>query len=635
MTKSYANKFDEFQSEAVNDITREFEEKPDGRFLLVVPTGGGKTITAVKSVNALYDRKILDETDDRVMWVAHRDYLCSQAKDSFSTFEKWYPERNSYKNSVDFLMRDEAPEFLSDNPGVKLIVIDEAHHAAAKSYLPLFEKSDLGILGLTATPTRHDGKPLDFEYEAYSIGFPDLIERGVVLRPTIRRIDTGLEYDDIHGFTKEDLDKLDDSARNQKIIDAIDANLDDYDKVVIYVGSVGHAKHLAKAIEQSDLKDHYESISYITGDGNSRGLPRKDFLAIEKSWKRSIIVNVDVLTEGYDDPTVNTIVMARPTRSKLVYMQAMGRSIRHDPDNAAKRSFVLEVVDGLPNIRYRIDNRWLYAEISDALEPAVEDRTYSNIEVLNETLSDIYDAFDVDEDDRETVVQDTDERNRYSLLLFKVYMGENKTRHIPLLINKHNRVKVSNFYNYLSARIPYYVKNKVNSSEIMRPLDTSFSEVLQNPKKQHLILEAMENSLHEGVEKKALRDWITFISFRHRKSEDALSDEIKQFLGDMINEEQIHEELLTRSYEAESKLVRFPLPLGQFIGRLFSAPEFEEIQSIIGQIENVKKKLLDQDHRGACTTILNDSKLPVEHSLANSLLLIVREETDYYREVPK
>ena len=103
----------------------------------------------------------------------------------------------------------------------------------------------------------------------------------------------------------------------------------------------------------------------------------------------------------------------------------------------------------------------------------------------------------------------------------------------------------------------------------------------------------------------------------------------------MINEEQIHDELLTRTYTAESKLLRFPLPLGQFIGRFFTSSEFEEIQSIIGQIEGVKNDLLNQDHRSACTTILEDSKLPIEHSLANSLLLIVRDEIEYYIEVPK
>ena len=106
-------------------------------------------------------------------------------------------------------------------------------------------------------------------------------------------------------------------------------------------------------------------------------------------------MNVDVLTEGYDDPSVNTIVMARPTRSKLVYMQAMGRAIRHDPNNDAKTAYVIEIEDTLPNIRYRIDNRWLYAEISDALEPAVEDREYADVNGLNELLKGIYEQYGV------------------------------------------------------------------------------------------------------------------------------------------------------------------------------------------------------------------------------------------------
>ena len=94
--------------------------------------------------------------------------------------------------------------------------------------------------------------------------------------------------------------------------------------------------------------------------------------------KKSILINIEVLAEGYDDPTIDTVVMACPMKSTLKYMQAAGRAIRRDKDNDNKKAYIVPVEDNLPNIRYRFDNRWLYSDISDALEPEVIDETYSD-----------------------------------------------------------------------------------------------------------------------------------------------------------------------------------------------------------------------------------------------------------------
>lgn len=631
MSKAYAEKYNEFQREAVGDICQDFTEKSNGRFLLVIPTGGGKTITAVKSINALFDRGVLDKDQERVLWVAHRDYLIEQAKESLVKFEDWFPDLRSYRSQVDVTMIAKASEELASDQNIKLVVIDEAHHAAADTYLPLFEPERVGVLGLTATPTRHDGKPLEFERESFSIGFPDLVERGVVLRPEVRRVNTELEFAGVGGFSDEDLDQFDTDARNQKIIDAILKDHTDYDKVVIYVGTTKHAKNLTTAIKESKLSELYESIAYILGgvSNNSHGLPRKEFLAKERGFRRSIIVNVDVLTEGYDDPSVNTIVMARPTKSKLVYMQAMGRGIRHDPDNDAKTAYVLEVVDDLPNIRYRIDNRWLYAEISDALEPAVKDREYADAAALNLILNEIYEEYGVSQPE-ERVHVSNEERNRYSLLLFKVYTGKGTYRHIPILISKENRTKASNFFNYLSARIPYLVEKQINPSETIKALDTTWSPVVQDSNNQTRILEAMENSISRGPGFLEAAPWITFFSFRHRKLENELSPDIVEFLEDMVNQDRIKEEILGSAYAEGSELVRFPLPLGGYLGRVVSAEGFCEIKTVIKRLMEVKHERLDSDHRAEWQSILFDSIIPVESSLANSLSLIVRDEIKYH-----
>ncbi len=102
------------------------------------------------------------------------------------------PDKRSFAGNVVFHMITGASQLLAKTPSIRLVVIDEAHHGAANSYLPLFERPSVGVLGLTATPTRHDGKPLEFERESYSIGFPDLVDRGVILRPEVRRVGGGV-----------------------------------------------------------------------------------------------------------------------------------------------------------------------------------------------------------------------------------------------------------------------------------------------------------------------------------------------------------------------------------------------------------------------------------------------------------
>ncbi len=623
MRLPYAQRFDDFQKTAVDSILADYQQNSAGRFLLVVPTGGGKTITAVKSVNALFANNVFDHSKHRVLWVAHRDYLLTQADESFLNFESWYPQTPSFRNRVDFIMLSKAAASLNESDDYVLVIIDEAHHAAASSYLPLFAKANVGVLGLTATPSRHDGEPLDFERESFSIGFPDLVDLGIVLRPEVRVVDTGQTFD-IAGFSDSELAKLDDVRRNAQIIDELLSRHDDYTKVVVYVGTVEHAIHLHQTMQKSTLGRYYDSLAYITGEENSRGLSREDFLNVEKTIPRSIVVNVDVLTEGYDDPTVNTVVMARPTNSKLVYMQAMGRASRHDPINETKKAYVVEVVDRLPNIRYRIDNRWLYADISDALEPAVEDRDYASEKALITLLNEIYDQSSVSAADRQFPAYR--DKDRYSLLLFKVYVGSGSSRHIPILITNENRLRVCHVFNYLSGRIPYFVENDINTSSVFRFVNVADIEVLADAKNQRRVFEAMANSVSRETTTSALSPWITYFSFHHRRAPEHLSTEISEFLKDMVNADQIREMILASEYPAGAFLVRFPLPLNSFIGRILHAGERDQLVAVLDKVRALKAASAMKDHRLELFQMLSEQRLPIEAGLTETLKTIVRDE---------
>lgn len=631
--QTYTTRYDQFQNDAVDAISDDFAESPDGRFLLVVPTGGGKTFVAVRAISRLFEMGLLDESEDRVGWVAHRDELLRQASGTFGAYEGLYAAKN-YESQVDFMMLGEARATYEAGTKHKIVVIDEAHHGAAPSYQPIFQAADVGVLGLTATPSRHDGIPLDFDRESYSIGFPDLVELGVVLRPEVITI-AGGKFD-IDAFDDESLNELADAARYQRIIQALLEKSDAYQKVVVYAGTREIARGLYDAMMSSSLVDEYDSISYVLGDENSRGLDRKAFFDVEKSLKRSIIVNVQVLSEGYDDPTINTVVMAAPTKSKLVYMQAMGRAIRHDPDNPLKRAYVLEIVDELPNIRYRIDNRWLFSDVSDTLEPAVDDIDYSTESELVRSVEGVYNQYEVPASLRLPVTYDP--KDRVTMLLFK-FKSPQGLQHMPVVMRNANRTQIVNVFNYLSQRMDRF-HSKVAPEAAYSMARAGDVEAFGDPVTRHRIYNSLENQAAciDETAIDAVREgypWVSFVSFRWRRADQQLPPDWISFCEDMINREQILGNLREGAFEDGFVLVKMPLPLGQSIGRVVSPSEFEQISSCVRAFDILRETEDGTDHRAALVAAMNDVDLPLEWGFVQSIPIIIRESLDYYRELTK
>ena len=630
------SRYDEFQSEAVRSIVSDYAEKINGRYLLVIPTGGGKTFTAVKAISALFDDGFLDTESQKVLWVAHRQELVEQAIATLNKYESEQPER-SHKDNVIVMMVAGAAKYIANNSDIKLLVIDEAHHAAVTNvmYGPLFDYPNLGILGLTATPSRHDGKPLEFDRESYSIGFPDLIEKQIIISPEVRQL-VGGRFEGITAFgTRFDgLDALSTDERNQKIIQHISSHTDEYTKVIIYAGSVRHTLDLCNAIRQSALAKNYESVDYIVGEGWSGGEDKRDkFIKRIKSYRRSIVVNFDVLSEGYDDPRVNTIVMARPSRSKLVYMQAVGRGVRIDPDNPSKRSFIVEVVDDLPNIRYRIDNRWLFSEISDFLEPRVTDIIVATSTQFERALAQLYKRYDVDS--RYRSIPKWSSTNRYSMLLFRYYASKDKDKHIAIVIDNSNRRAVSNWFNFLSRNMEKFVKIGVHPEQAMKMARHYDVGGLEDPETQQLIMDAMEESEkqrnHRVTDSEEIKYWISFVAFRYRQEQ--LSDDLLNFMSEMVNIEQMTDQILQRNFQPGAHLVRFPLPLKGYVGEIITAAEFRQLAKIIYTLDEIKKTVGHKDHRRAVRESLDSSVLPVDLIHRDALVQIVREDKIYHMEL--
>ena len=377
----------------------------------------------------------------------------------------------------------------------------------------------------------------------------------------------------------------------------------------------------------------------LGGGDNSRKQDRKDYFQQEKEYKRSIIINVQVLTEGYDDPTVNTVVMATPSKSKLYYMQAIGRAIRCDPSNSLKNAYVVEIVDELPNVRYRIDNRWLYSDISDALEPIVDDRSFTSEDNLMEVLKDIYLEFRVPREFH--IFPKYDSENRYSLLLFNIYYGESDYKFLPLLIDNNNRTSVSNVYNFISERLAYsgYGRKGINYQEIFNMVSGSIDLTGIDDKKKKLLYDAMENASKFVNDEKDIpewikkgRPWIGYVSFTLRERNDLLPGEIIEFMQDMINKKSILESLLEKNYEKGNILIKLPLPLKKFVGKIVTKSELVRIDQIVTDIITLKE-VNDEDHRSEVDEIIGKSSLPLELREANSLVIIARENLRYTIEL--
>jgi len=368
-----------FQSDAIANVIRDFKSDPLTKTLLVIPTGGGKTLTAIRSISEMYERGLLSDKD-KVLWVVHTLALRTNAQKAIDSEknQRNFSLRAGLGDLIDVQMKAEAARSIQEHKDYKLIVIDEAHHVAADTYKEFFQYP-VGILGLTATPRRMDQKELPFKGVAYSITFRELVRRKVVLHPKfLPEVRTKLRIDVTSLQDDDQLDRFNSRERNELIADYIfrEAEAHNLKKIIVFAGTNGHVERLAGILAKRNVSatSPFEHVGYIYGgDHNDRNVSNEKYLEWHQSVTSSILVNCKILNEGYDDPSIDTVVMATPTNSILYYLQCIGRVVRTPEDHNNARAFVIEIVDQLPNVSYRIDNRWLFAEISDFLEPAIDD----------------------------------------------------------------------------------------------------------------------------------------------------------------------------------------------------------------------------------------------------------------------
>ena len=317
-----------YQQDARDKIHTEWE---NGRLrtLLVLPTGTGKTIVFA-SVAADQVR-----AGDRVLILAHRGELLEQAADKLqrstglvSAVEKaestcldsWF---RVVVGSVQTLQRPARLErFPHDYFGT--IIIDEAHHAITDGYrriLDYFESAK--VLGVTATPDRGDMRNLGevFDSLAYEYKLTDAIKEGYLCRIMAQTIPLKLDISDV-GFTSGDYSL-------GQLGTALDPYLEQIaDEMAKHCSGRKTVVFLPLIKTSQKFRDLLNAKGFRAAEVNGQSVDRREVLADFDAGKYNVLCNSMLLTEGWDCPSVDCVVVLRPTKVRSLYSQMVGRGTR-------------------------------------------------------------------------------------------------------------------------------------------------------------------------------------------------------------------------------------------------------------------------------------------------------------------
>ena len=297
-----------------------------------MPTGTGKTYL----LTAVIDSFVSNNPMEKVWIVAHRRELVSQIDETVRKFHSYSASNissllSSVKAiSIQWLMRhyDE----IEEEPG--MIVIDEAHHALAKTYKEMWERfPNAKFLGLTATPCRLNGKGFTdlFDVLVQSWNIPEFISKGrlatydfVSIKSdgvTQRLIDSLQKRGADGDYQNKEMDML---LNKKPSIERLYRSLEEFGKDrkgIVYAINISHAQKITKLYQENGVKA-------IAIDSKTPATERQQDIEAFKKGDIQVLVNVDIFSEGFDCPDVEFVQLARPTLSLAKYLQMVGRGLR-------------------------------------------------------------------------------------------------------------------------------------------------------------------------------------------------------------------------------------------------------------------------------------------------------------------
>ena len=386
----------DYQARAQNKTVAKFLSKDGGwRLLGVLPTGTGKTVVfATLNLHQQFAHFLNQFPADqrKILVIAHREELLNQAADKFM---KWNPDLRVEIEQADRWASPEADvviasiQTLASRSGrrlgrlnrnqFRLVIVDEAHHATAPSYVSVLQyfgflptdafmpkdrkmsaeealvwqrerleawdktgKPPRLLLGVTATPNRADRVGLEciFQDIAFQETMLDMILQRYLSRPRAVKVETSVNLDRVHtkGGDFDDVelaDAIDSVERNRLIVKAWLEHAVGR-PTLAFCANVQHAHDLAAEFNNAGVKA-------VAVDGSTKS--RAQYYTALSNGEIDVITNCNVLTEGFDEPNIQCVITARPTKSSSLYIQIVGRGTRLCPEKGKRDCLIIDVVD--------------------------------------------------------------------------------------------------------------------------------------------------------------------------------------------------------------------------------------------------------------------------------------------------
>ena len=383
----------EHQEEAIRKLDA-MDKRGSFRTLLVLPTGGGKTLTAAYWLL----RNAVDQ-NKKILWLAHRHLLLEQAAEAFArnAYTDTMVNRTVFNYRIISGMHDK-PVHIQKTDRILIaskdsmirsldklknwlngeeiyLVIDEAHHAVAKSYKKIIQyvadhAKSMKLLGLTATPFRTSEdkqgalKQVFTDDIVYKTDLDTLIKKGILATPTFIDCNTNIQFTEHLGVQAlksiENLDTLpeniandiaDNKERNRIIVEKYLHNYETYGQTIVFALNKVHAIALNKLFNEkgkaygirsefiiSEVQDMITGITISNADNERK-------IEAYRNGEIQVLINVNILTEGTDLPKTHTVFLTRPTVSTTLMTQMVGRALRGLKAGGTKEAYIVSFVD--------------------------------------------------------------------------------------------------------------------------------------------------------------------------------------------------------------------------------------------------------------------------------------------------
>lgn len=334
--KTFGKKLYAYQKSAIDRIFEKLKNHPDRYNLLYqLPTGGGKTV-----IFSEIARRFIHETGKKVLILTHRVELCAQTHQMLNEFGvknkiinsevKTLPVPNDWMCFVAMVetLNNRLRDKILDLDNVGLMIVDEAHYNSFRKLFKFYEKGVM--LGVTATPLSSNiNLPMNQVYDELVVGesIASLIEMGFLARATTYHYHVGLTSLKIGvngDYTVSSSERLYNTLLMQdKLLQAYkDTSLGK--KTLIFNNGIHTSQYVAETFKQAGFE-----IKHLDNTHTNR--ERRYILDWFREKPDAILTSVSILTTGFDEPAVESIILNRATRSLTLYLQMIGRGSRVIP----------------------------------------------------------------------------------------------------------------------------------------------------------------------------------------------------------------------------------------------------------------------------------------------------------------